>query len=222
MAKVDLPVRENEPQPDPDGLRERFPSNTQKEKRVRKVTEGKVVKRKKGLGRKLEETIIGDSADNVKDYIIWDVLVPALKETISDAVSGGIQMLLFGEKHPSTRGNVSRDRGTSYVSYSSYYNRDKPVRPREGRSTGDSRVRRSIETEEIILETRGEAESVLDSLMDIIDNYGEASVADLFELVGIPSEYTDNRYGWENLSMARVDRIRGGYLLNLPKAHALD
>lgn len=225
MAKVDIPMRE--PQPDPDGIREKFPSNTdnqraQREKVVHRVTEGKVVKRKKGFGRKLEETIIGDSADNVKDYIIWDVLVPALKETISDAVSGGIQMLLFGDKRPSSRGNITRDRGTSYVSYSNYYNRDKPLRSRETRSIDSGRMRRAIETEEIILETRGEAESVLDSLIAIIDQYGEASVADLFELVGIPSQFTDNKYGWENLSMAKVDRVRGGYLLNLPKAHVLD
>lgn len=228
MAKMDIPMRDA----DPIDEREKYPSNSdmrkaQRGKVVEKVIEGKAVKRKKGLGRKLSETIIGDSADNVREYIIWDVLVPALKETISDAVSGGIQMLLFGDKRPASR-SISRDRGTSYVSYSSYYDRDKPVRPRETRPLDDRRGRSRVVdvdraySDEIVLESRGEAESVLDSLLDIIDRYEVASVADLYELVGIASQFTDNKYGWENLSAARVVRVRGGYMLDLPKPHAID
>ena len=76
--------------------------------------------------------------------------------------------------------------------------------------------------DDIILETRWEAEEVLSHMIDLIENYGVASVADLYELVGITGSFTDNKYGWTNLSSATVSRVRDGYLINLPNAQPID
>ena len=58
---------------------------------------------------------------------------------------------------------------------------------------------------------------------EIIATYGLVSVADFYELVGVPSNYTDNNYGWSNLRNAYVDRLRdGGYIIKLPRAFQLD
>lgn len=57
----------------------------------------------------------------------------------------------------------------------------------------------------------------------IIEEYDVASVADLYDLVGISRKFTDQRYGWDNLSDARVERLRdGGYILRMPRAKAID
>ena len=48
------------------------------------------------------------------------------------------------------------------------------------------------------------------------------SVADLYDLVGISGNYTDNKYGWTNLRNSDVQRVRDGYLLKLPKALPFD
>ena len=53
---------------------------------------------------------------------------------------------------------------------------------------------------------------------ELIETYGIVSVADLYELVGVDGEYTDNDYGWTNIRNADVVRTRDGYLLSLPKA----
>lgn len=222
MARVEIPTRE-----EPIDEREKYPSNSnrhreQKEKTISKIVEGGAVKRKKGLGRKLEDTLIGDNRDGLWDYIIGDILIPAAKETIADAVSGGIQMLLFGERQ--SRGSSKRSSSGStysrpYVSYSSIYRRDEPKRV-ETRPLNDKRTR--YYSDEIVLETRGEAEDVIDHLIDIIEQYDAASVADLYELVGIESTYTDNKYGWDNLAKARVRSTRDGYVLDLPRAHVID
>lgn len=201
--------------------RRNFPANSHKakqekreERKVEKVIKGSVIQKKKTLGRKMSETFLGDDSKNVVQYIIYDVLIPAAKSTISDMVSGGIEMLLFGE----TRGrNTRRDKGKSYVSYSSYYkNDDRTNRDRER----SNRARHNFD--DIILETRGEAEEVLSTLVDMIDDYGMASVADLYDAVGITSNFTDNKYGWTNLSSASVSRVRDGYLINLPRTTLLD
>lgn len=48
------------------------------------------------------------------------------------------------------------------------------------------------------------------------------SVADLYDLVGINGNYTDNKYGWFNIRTASVVRVRDGYMIKLPKAVPLN
>ena len=74
----------------------------------------------------------------------------------------------------------------------------------------------------MVLETRGEAEDVLSRMDELIDTYGVVSVADLYDLVGISCNYTDNKYGWTNLRNAEPVRVRDGYMLKLPKALPID
>ena len=185
------------------------------EKKIEKVTSGKVVKQKKTLGKKFAETFLGDNIESVSSYIIYDIIIPAAKNMISDTVSNGIEMLLFGQ----TRGSrTRRDRGKSYVSYSNYYkDRD---RYRDRQISQRNRARHNFD--DIILESRGEAEEVLSHLVDLTEDYGMASVADLYDLVGVTSNFTDNKYGWDNLSSGRVVPVRGGYLLELPRPIVLD
>lgn len=76
--------------------------------------------------------------------------------------------------------------------------------------------------QDLIFETRGEAEEVLTNLLDIIADYQVVSVADLYDLVGITAPFTANRYGWTELGSANVSRIREGYIINLPKPKAID
>lgn len=76
---------------------------------------------------------------------------------------------------------------------------------------------------EIVLSSRGEAEEVLDQLIEIISQYQQASVSDLYAMVGISPAYTDQKYGWTDLRGANAQPVRGGsYLLNLPQPHPLD
>jgi len=189
-------------------------SKQEKEKKVEKVVQGTVTTRKKSLGKKFSETFLGDDIENVKGFIVFDVIVPTIKDTISNVVSSGIDMLLFGEARGS---NTRRQGGKSYVSYSNYYDnkRDrKPVNTQRG--THDFR--------DIILETRGEAEEVLSNMVDILYDFNEVSVADLYDLCGISnSNWTDNKYGWTDLSGACVKRARGGgYIIDLPRAEQIN
>ena len=47
-------------------------------------------------------------------------------------------------------------------------------------------------------------------------------MADFYELAGIESEWTDEKYGWGELSEARVERVRNGYIVALPKPEPID
>ena len=178
-------------------------------KKVERVATGKT--RKKNEVRKFADAFISEDVHSVKDYIIQEVLLPAAKKAISEMVSSGIDMLLYGESKPK-----NRDRRDSRVSYTKYYERERDY------ERGTRTRVRGYDYDDIILDTRREAEEVLDRMQDLIDTYGMVSVADLYDLVGINGSYTDNKYGWTRLRDADVQRVRDGYLLKLPKALPFD
>ena len=174
-----------------------------------KIVSGSVKTKKKSMGRKLTDSIFSEDATNVKSYILADVIVPAAKKLISDIVKDGIEMVLYG----STGGKRSKGFRGDYISYNRFSDR-RDERP----YPSDSRSRTVYSYEDIILENRGEAESVLSTLDDLIEMYGQVTVMDLYDLVGISGNYTDDKYGWTNLRNAEPVRCRDGYMLRLPKA----
>ena len=181
-------------------------------KKIEKVVTGKVKTKKKSEISKLKDTFISEDVSNVKSYIVMDVLIPAAKKAISDIVRDGIDMILYGD----TRSGRSSS-GASYVSYRSYSDRDRRDTRRES-----SRTRVGYDYDDIILESRAEAEEVLRRMDELIETYGIVSVADLYDLVGKSCNYTDNKYGWINIRNAEPVRVRDGYLLKMPKAGPID
>lgn len=181
------------------------------EKKVEKVVRGKVKTKKKSEIRKFADVFIAEDVSSVKSYIIGEVLIPAAKKALSDIVTNGIDMILYGSTGVSKRRSGSGSR----ASYSSYYDRDR-------RSDRDDRYSRTSRTaysyDDIILDNRGEAEEVLAGMDALLEQYQLVSVADLNELVGISGNYTDNRYGWTDLRNASIVRVRDGYMLKLPRA----
>jgi hypothetical protein len=207
---------------------EEYPPNAKKlkeepvvpEKKIEKVIEGKVIQRKKPLGKKFSELLIGGDSKSVGSYIFYDVLLPAMKDTIADVMTQGVERMLFGEARSTSRRPGSRRGGSSnYTNYSNY-TRNKP--PWDDRRQISPRARASHDFNEIILETRAEAEEVLDRLFDLVAKYETATVRDLYELVGAPSKFTDDKWGWADLRGAGITRVRNGYLLDMPRPEPLD
>mgnify|MGYP000106219397 FL=1 len=194
---------------------ENYPSNSHKtreqntDKKVEKVVSGKTSTKKKSGIRKLSDTFLSEDIGNVKNYIFAEVLLPAAKKLVSDIVTNGTNMLLYGEIK-NKKGNSSK------VSYSRYYD----DRSRDYRSPV---VRNNFDYDEIIFETRGDAEAVLDAMYDILNQYKVVSVAELYDLASITTHnYTCNNYGWIDLRGSSVVRVRDGYILKLPRALAID
>lgn len=179
------------------------------EKKVEKVISGKARSKKKSELSKFTDALISEDAANVKSYIFMDVLMPAIKKAISDIVTNGIDMILYGETGHSKKSSASK------VSYRNYYDRDRDSR--ESRSS-----RRRYDYNEVVLESRRDAEEVLAGMDDLIDRYKFVSVADFYDLVGEESVYTDNKYGWTDIRSAEPIRVRNGYVLKLPRPLPLD
>lgn len=185
----------------------------QPEKKVGKVISGSAKSKKKGEMQKFADVFISEDVSNVKSYILMDVLVPAIKKAISDIVTNGINMILYGET-----GRTKKGTNATKVSYGKFYDREADRRR-------DYRVpsRNGYDYDDIIFETRGDAESVLDAMNDIISQYGVVSVGDLYDLADVSTDnYNVNKYGWTDISRCKPIRVRDGYILKLPKALPLN
>jgi len=77
------------------------------------------------------------------------------------------------------------------------------------------------EANEIILAQREDAELVVERLIDIIDKYDVASLADLYDLLGWPTTPIDNKWGWTFLKNVEIRQVRDGYLIDLPPLEAV-
>lgn len=185
-------------------------------KKVDKVVSGSVKTKKKSSLSKFADTFIEEDKDTVIGYLLSEVLIPSFKKMVSDTIKTGIDKMLYGDAE------VSRSNSpASKISYSKYYN-DKSSYSRSSSTAPVANRRDTYEYNNIVLETRGDAEAVLMGMDDIIAKYEIVSVADLYDLVGIAGSYTDYKYGWTDIRSARIERVRDGYVIRMPKALPLD
>lgn len=216
---VDYPSNSSTPRPSPD---EKKPVEETAPNKVEKIVEGNVIRRKKPLGRRFAETFIGGNAKTVLAYIVFEVLVPAAKDTIADVVTQGIERTLYGDARSTTRrgGGGYRPGRSEYVAYNRYAtpgsSQGSRTREREDPRMSQ-RGRAAHDFDEIILDSIGEANEVIEQLIELISRFERATVADLYDLVGIDSTHTDYKWGWTDLRGARATRVGRGYLLDLPQ-----
>lgn len=193
-------------------FKEEQKATAQEPKKIEKVVDGAKLKKKSGVA-KLGDVFIAADIKTVLSCVAADVLIPAAKKLIYDVGSRTLDMVLYGESRGGRSGS-----STDNISYRKYSD------PRETRSRFDDTVRERprFDSDEIVFEFRGEAEKVLDHMIDIVNNYGIVSVSEMYELSNLTQPYTSNRYGWTSLRSADVVRVRDGYVIRLPKAKPID
>ena len=84
------------------------------EKKVEKIVSGPVKSKKKNSIQKITSIFVPEDVEDVKSYIFEDIVVPAVKDIILDAVRA-----LLGVSGKSNKGAPA-----SKVSYRSYYKRN--------------------------------------------------------------------------------------------------
>ena len=182
------------------------------------VQSGKVKKTKIPAGKRFLESIGVEDGRTVGDYLVWDVILPAVKDTISEVFKKGIDAFLYGGVSPNEKrgGTVRRNGSTSRVSYNSYYDE----RRVPSRYSYNSRA--AMDFREFVFDDRRDAELVLSAMCEIISTYGFCKVADFYSLVGeTERDFTHQGYGWDQLGSATVERTRDGWCLDLPRPISL-
>ncbi len=183
---------------------ENYRSNSNKSKQEERKKAEKVVvsgAAQKGTGGK--GGFFKSTVESVGRYLLHEILVPALKKTVDSMITNGSHMFLYGEAS-------KRDsRGPSpvpKVSYRSAYD-DR----RSDYAEDDAGSYKGYNYGTVLLSTRGDAEDVLDRLAEIVGEFGVVSVADLYEMCGLDTDWTDANYGWTSVRNVQVARNSDGY-----------
>lgn len=189
---------------------------TPPEKQIEKVVTGEVIQKQKSIGRKFKDVFFGGDLKLAMRYVGAEVLLPAFRNLLVDSVTKGAERVVYGDSSYRRRPVDYRPR----VQYNNPIYRGIPRDPRERAYLPDQprdpyRVVRR-DSKDIIVATRDDADVVVERLIDILDKYETASVADLNQLLGLPTSHIDNKWGWRYLNNVEVRQIREGYLIELP------
>ncbi len=202
--EIEVEAAESREQP---GSRMQDGSRLQHQKRVEKAVSTAIVSRKKSIAKKLLEVFIADEPESIRSRILNDIVVPGIKNAFLDTMDA-----IFGG-----------ERKTSYTAYrSSGYRYGTPTERQESRAQPRDIAGDRYSYDDIVISSRGEAEEVLERMDELIEVYGIVSIADLYDLVDVRTQPTDFKYGWTNISTAKIIRVRDGYKIKLPRAIPID
>jgi len=196
--------------------------NRQERRPEEQIVTGEVIVRPK-RGVSWGKALLAENTTGIGQIIFEDVILTGVKtilvdtvSTFADTISLAVRKAILGSTA------VPSNQYRRPVAYYAYSGTSRSRAEVIGERVLSRQARARHDFTEVILADRGSAEDVIDRLREIVDYYGAARVADLYDLVGVSDDYTDNGYGWTDLRSARARAVRGGYLLDLPRPEPLD
>lgn len=191
--------------------KEKDAKNNPPKKELEKVVSGEVVMKPKALGGRFKSIFFGGDISTAIQYVGAEVLLPALRNLVVETISKGADRLIYGDSGRRPRSNYG-----PRVQYNNPINRSGFQRNLPDRRSMDRWSRDQKTPEDVIVASREDADMVVERLTDIVDSYDVVSMADLYELLGLPSSHIDNKWGWTNLSSIEVRQVREGYRISFP------
>lgn len=150
------------------------------------------------------------------EYFVQDLLVPNVNKMIGTVLHEAVTKIFgvghgFGPTSPYHYTNWGWGSNPNYVNYSaqstaSAMQKTTPQRPQAGTDLGS-----------YAMQTREDAENVLEGLEAYIEQYDVVPVSAFFSLIGVTAPYTYNDYGWSSLAEAKVISVGNGFAIHFPK-----
>lgn len=187
-------------------------------KDIQKSVTNPVIRKKKGMGSKFKEAFMGEDAKSIAETVIYDNAIPAIKDFVISAMNVALNMAFYGDARKGTSGSSS---GSNYTSYNRFYRAIGGAVADTARRSLSRADRTRFDFDDIVIATRSEAESVLDNMSGLLDQYQFVTVGDFYDIVGVTSSYTDNKWGWKDIRGAGIRRVPNGYVLDLPRPEAV-
>lgn len=181
--------------------------------------------KEKPMRRRVAEAFISSERGNIKDHVIFDVVIPAIKNAITDVISDGVSMLLYGEKSSVRKSKASKTPYGSFWASSIFEDSGRKAQASEESKRGS--LSRYLDA---TWASKDDAQSVLDCMVTILESYPAVTVADFYSLLtdenGNPIftiESVHSKWGWKSLSaVTPVKATNGQWGLSLPRPQRLD
>lgn len=175
----------------------------------------KYVPQKETFGSKLKKAIFGtEKIDNIPEYLVLKVFVPAMKQTAYDMFCGGLGMA-FGINYEKRR----RKDG-----YTGFFGSGSSSRDRDEEDDYDERRPNSYR--DIGFVTESDANEVYEVMLDYVRDQGYVTVLEFYGISDRedPNRRRDDRMGWDkdDLRNPRIFKSRGRWYIDLPRPTHLD
>lgn len=169
--------------------------------------------KKKNAFEKFKDTFLGDNLEHVIDYLVGDVVVPAIKDLIANTIIGSVEMSLFGERRTRARGTYSG--GSIYTGgtpYNTLYSTNPSANPytQQARRAANAGVSITYQTDQ-------DAGDVWESTLGIFEEVKSVAVAEVYDLSGMTPSVQDYKHGWYDLrGVTKTILEDGRCVLNFP------
>lgn len=208
-------------------------------KKLDKVVTKEVSVEKKSLTSRFIKGVAGpEGFTGIWEYTVEEVVVPSIKNIVMDTFTGTLGMIqesivstisykLFGDKGPPVGNNFRHNTGpqVGYKPRTNYQTRPDSHGRVERPAVNDPRIisrdrERPLSFSDYIIEDREDAANTLFLMTEYADKYGQVSVAEYYELIGVGMDPTDYGYGWlhEEIMRATMRPTAGGFIIQFPPA----
>ena len=197
----------------------RFPSNSslssirpparpkaEPEEEPIRTLDGTIKPQKKSLMRRIADAFIATDRKDIKDYLVFDILIPGLKRGLEDVV----HMMLYNDKKSP---HIERRRGESRIRRLEF-NSLRDARRDDDEMLGSRLIAGECD---LIFTTRSKAEEALDMVTERIEDRGFATLKYYYTITRQPTDWTQENWGWRSMAGAKVVEVRGGYKLRMPR-----
>lgn len=180
------------------------------------VVDGAVTKRKRPLHTRIRDAFLGDDDRTILEFVIQDIIKPSLRDMSFEVGQSALERVHYGSARPFRRGGGGMGAPPGGPRNYNSISRGDPRPVVEARTS-----RRSRDFDELIVNDRANAQSILEGMYAILDEYGTVTVSDMYQLAKQPTEFTDRDWGWTDLMGAPIRRVREGWLIDLPRPDAI-
>jgi hypothetical protein len=169
--------------------------------------------------RKASNALFAEDSTSVKSFIVRDIIIPTIKDTIYSIIVDGLAMAMYSNTKANPRRRVSGGEGRPKVAYGSYFSGGE--QPSSKRSAAIESGR--MDYRDFVFSSSKDAHEALDDLCERMKFYdGVVSVADYYDIVERTPPKQAFYWGWLDLSEAAVLPSRGDWIIELPRPVPLD
>lgn len=205
--------------------REAPPALTSKDRKVERIVHSEVIRRKRPFSKRILEFFVPEEGPSIQEQILEGIIKPHLKDMLYYSGIGSLERMIYRNNGVGRPGGPRVSNGIGHIAYNAFASKPVGVKGPGGPSgpTLSQRGRATHNFDEILIPSRQEAVVVLQGLYDMLEQYNEVSVRDLYEMVGISSNWAESPWGWTDLMGARILPARDGYfVLDLPRPKLLE
>lgn len=179
----------------------------------------------KPVSRKFKEAIFSNETVDVKSYLMFGIVIPAIKNTIVNVGKSALE-LIFGVDGTSSYALGHKQKKTPYYQY---YSSEIDTAQRNVTKLTNSYNKYAYK--ELNCANYAFATEIRDRMLEALSKYHRVSVGDLYDTVQevcedptiVTSETTDYKWGWKSLEHSYIKReLDGSYTLILPEPIFLD